>query len=208
MKKFNRSAEPAICTEHSEAWNAQWVARLKANSGAVFSWYHIDKKSAREHMLPALRAQSLGHCSFCDAFPVEGVSNETIEHFRPKSKFPEQAYSWANLYYCCDACQNAKREQWDDQLLHADAADYEFSRYFDFDFTTGAIRPNPLATEAEQQRAAVTVKLYGLDLPSRRRNRLDEARRYDRSKPGELLDELWAYRDFLAPARAVETGQP
>lgn len=197
MRKFSRAAEPAICTSHSAKWNAQWAALRMKNSKAAFSWYEVDGKSARDHLLPALREQSQEHCSFCDAFPVDGVSNETIEHFRPKGKFHDQAYTWTNLYYCCDACQNAKRESWDDHLLHADAPDYAFSQYFEFDFTTGEIRPNSLASEADQQRAAVTVKLYALDSPARRRNRLNEAHRYSKCEPSAIAQEIWAYRDFL-----------
>ena len=195
MRKFNRAAEPAVCTTHSAKWNDQWVELRKTNPNASFNWYQVEGKTARDHMLPTLYAQSQGHCCFCDAFPVAGVSNQTIEHFRPKSQFPHLAYSWTNLYYCCDACQNAKLEQWEEQLLHADAEDYQFSRYFEFDFTTGAIRPNMLANEADQQRAAITIRLYGLDSPDRRRNRQDEAERY--AKPGCKASELWAYRDFL-----------
>lgn len=197
MRKFSRAEEPPICTKHSATWNAQWLALRSSNPKAVFSWYTIDGKSARDHMLPLLREQSQGHCSFCDAFPVEGVSNETIEHFRPKTKFHDQAYTWSNLYYCCDACQGSKREQWDEQLLCADAVEYSFSKYFEFDFTTGAIRPNSLASPEDQQRAAVTLDLYGLDSPARRRNRLNEGRRFAKCAPGEIADQLWAYRDFL-----------
>lgn len=197
MRKFSRAAEPAICTTHSAKWNAQWAALRIKNPKAAFSWYEFDGKSARDHMLPALRGQSKGHCSFCDAFPVEGVSNESIEHFRPKGTFHDQAYTWTNLYYCCDACQSAKREQWDEQLLRADDVEYAFAHYFEFDFTTGAIQPNSRASDEDQQRAAVTVRLYGLDSPSRRRNRRDEARKFAKSKPNEIEVEAWAYRDFL-----------
>ncbi|MCL2640638.1 MAG: TIGR02646 family protein [Phycisphaerales bacterium] len=195
MRKFNRAAEPAICTTHSEKWNNQWVALRNTNPNASFQWYRVENKSAHEHMLPTLYDQSQGHCCFCDAFPVRGVSNDTIEHFRPKSQFPHLAYTWINLYYCCDACQSAKHEQWDDQLLHADADDYQFSRYFEFDFTTGSIKPNSLANEADQKRAAVTITLYGLDSQARRRNRLWAAEDY--AKPANKSNERLPYRDFL-----------
>jgi uncharacterized protein (TIGR02646 family) len=197
MRKFNRTAEPAICVKYSTKWNLQWVESRKTNPKTAFNWYSAEGKTAREHMLPTLREQSQGHCNFCDASPLEGVSDEPIEHFRPKSSFPDHAYTWSNLYYCCNACQKAKREQWDEKLLHADADDFSFSRYFEFDFTTGEIRPNPLSQQAEQERAAMTVKLYGLDSTARRRNRLDQARRFAKSQQDETSAELWAYRDFL-----------
>lgn len=199
MRKFSRAAEPAICTAHSARWNTQWAERRAANPNAAFSWYVHEGMSARDHMLPVLREQSQSHCSFCDAFPVDGVSNETIEHFRPKTKseFYELAYTWSNLYYCCDACQSSKRERWDEQLLCPDAIGYSFSKFFEFDFTTGAIRPNSLASPEDQQRAAVTLELYGLDSPARRRNRRNELEKFAKTPVGEIVDKFWAYRDFL-----------
>ena len=201
MRKFDRADEPAVCKAHGVRWNTQWAEHRTTNPNAAFRWYFVDGISARDHLLPTLRLQTEDHCSFCDAFPVGGVSNETIEHFRPKSKFPEHAYTWTNLYYCCDACQNAKREEWHDMLLHADAADYSFSRYFEFDFTTRGIKPNPLANEQDQRRAAITVQLYGLDSPSRRRNRLDTADIFTKCAPGEIPQHRWAYRDYLGLGR-------
>ncbi len=200
MRKFTRAAEPAVLQANCTKWNAQWVERCQAAPSPAFAWYVADGKSAREHILPALRAQTQRHCSFCDAFPVEGVSIETIEHFKPKSRFPEHAYTWTNLYYCCDACQNAKREQWDELLIQADADGYSFARYFEFDFTTGEIRPNPLAAKEDREQAIITIRVYGLDSEPRRRNRLLQARQFVKIKDaGANLDE-WPYRDYLGSA--------
>ncbi len=200
MRKFERAGEPAVLKENADKWNNQWTERCKAAPNASFAWYVCDGRSAKYHILPTLREQTQGHCSFCDAFPVGGVSYETVEHFKPKTQFPENAYTWTNLYYCCDSCQGAKRELWDELLLRPDASDYHFSDYFEFDYTTGEIRPNQLVSEGQKHRAAITITIYGLDGSFRRRNRLLEARRWSRS--GEVkppIDE-YAYRDFLGDA--------
>ncbi|MDB5319423.1 MAG: hypothetical protein JWN40_1054 [Phycisphaerales bacterium] len=151
--------------------------------------------------LDELRSQTAAHCSFCDGFPVDGVSNETIEHFRPKcvGRFPQHAYTWRNLYYCCNACQTAKGEQWDDGLLAPDEAGYAFSHYFEFDFTTGAIRPAHGLDEAAAQRAEVTISLYGLDTAARRRCRLLEGRDWASMDEDTRNLDLRAYRNFLEP---------
>jgi len=201
MRKFNRAGEPAVVQANCTKWNTQWVASCGSGTSPAFKWYTLEGKTAREHFMPALREQTQRHCSFCDGFPIEGVSNETVEHFKPKTKFPEHAYTWANLYYCCNACQSAKREHWDSLLLHADAEDYSFARYFEFDFTTGQIRPNSLAAESDKQRAEITIRLYGLDSQSRRRNRQLEARKCSRSKVDPVQIDEYAYRDFIAPAQ-------
>jgi uncharacterized protein (TIGR02646 family) len=197
MRQFQRADEPEVLRENFERWTTQYVQLRRANPGAKFIWYTVNGVTARAHILPALKLQTADHCSFCDAFPIDGVSNETIEHFRPKSQFPEQAYLWANLYYCCDACQSAKREEWDERLLQPDGEGYTFTRYFEFDFTTGQIRPSSLTNEEEQSRAARTIELYGLDTPSRRRNRLLEARKQSANQGTKITDIVWAYRDFL-----------
>jgi len=197
MRKLIRLPEPEILQQHSARWNQQWVGLRQSNPSAAFRWYTIEGSTAREHILPSLKEQTQKHCSFCDAFPVEGVSIETIEHFRPKSTYPHLAYTWANLYYSCDACQNTKLEQWDEVLLDPDADDYSFAKYFEFDFTTGELNPNKLASNADQVRAATTIRLYGLNSRSRPRLRLNEARKWSRpsDSPSEL--HLWAYRDYL-----------
>ena len=197
MRMFQRAEEPAVLRENHERWSKQWVESIQLKPGAKFSWYQFEGKSAREHILPSLAEQTAEHCSFCDAFPVRGVSKETIEHFRPKSQFPSLSYSWINLYYCCDACQSAKGESWDDLLLNPDATDYSCSRYFEFDFTTGEIKPNAMSEIQDQQRAIKTIELYGLDSSHRRRNRLQEMRKMGRTDVSLIESQLWAYRDFL-----------
>ena len=144
-------------------------------------------------LLPLLKAQVQDHCSFCDAFPVCPPSNPTIEHFRPKTRFPREAYQWENLYFCCDFCQG-KGEEFEEGLLRPDAEDYRFDRFFRWDFTTGNLEVNEQASLEDQQRATVTIALYRLNTghPSLRRR---EARRRSKS-PAEPLDEF-AYRDFV-----------
>lgn len=197
MRKFQRVLEPEVLQQHGKKWTTQWIQLCERNPNANFSWYQVDGRSAREHILPTLAEQTQLHCSFCDAFPVGGVSNETIEHFRPKSQFPEFAYRWSNLYYCCNACQSAKGERWDDLLLNPDEEQYSFARYFEFDFTTGEIKPNAVANDTDQRRAQTTINHYNLNSEDRQRNRKLELRKMRRSTDSENEHHLWAYRDFL-----------
>lgn len=111
------------------------------------------------------------HCSYCDAFPVEGVSAETIDHFRPKARYPLQVCFWSNLFYACTCCQGHKGEQFSPQLLHPDAPGYTFERYFIYDYATGDILINPQATLPEQDRARWTIQVLGLNLSGRPKTR-------------------------------------
>lgn len=202
MRKQTRPPVPNVLQEHGERWTRQWSELRAKNPNAAFQWYKADGKTARAWCLPVLKQMTQGHCAFCDVFPLDDRSKEPIEHFKPKSdpRFWAEAYAWENLYYCCDRCQNTKGEQWDDGLLRPDALDYSFDRYFLFDYTTGQIKANCLASPADQARAEVTIRLYGLDIEERRRSRCLELRRWQRSD--ERIFDDWAYRDFLDTANA------
>ncbi|HPM81361.1 MAG TPA: TIGR02646 family protein [Candidatus Anammoximicrobium sp.] len=200
MRKQTRPPVPAILQKNGERWTRQWVELRGKNPIAAFQWYQADGMSARTWLLPHLKDMTQGHCAFCDCFPLDDRSKEPIEHFKPKSdaRFYAEAYSWQNLYYCCDCCQSSKRERWDDRLLRPDADDYSFTKYFVFDYTTGEIRANSRASVEDQSRAETTIALYGLDLSEKRLARRLELRKWQRSVD-RRLDE-WAYRDYLDTA--------
>ncbi len=204
MRKQVRPAAPAKLAENAERWNKQWTDLRTRNASAKFSWYQLDGKNAREWILPELRAMNQGHCSFCDAFPLEDRSSEPIEHFRPKTdvRFTMLAFAWENLYYCCELCQKSKREQWDEALLSPDEATYRFDRYFIFDFTTGEIRPNPRATPQDRHAAATTITLYGLNHPARRRYRRVALDNWI-GAANKRIDEF-SYRDFVELATTTD----
>lgn len=201
MRKQTRPEPPELLVQNRGKWTRQWIELRQRNPSAKFPWYQIDKQSAYEILLPVLKAMNQEHCAFCDGFPVDAVSNETIEHFQPKSdpRFEANAYEWTNLFYCCTTCQR-KGDDWDDALLRPDADDYTCVRYFHFDYFTGQMAPHPMATEAEQNCAKATIRLYGLDTPARRRARRGELEFWRRIN--DMHIDEFAYRDFL------ESDQP
>lgn len=195
MRKQNREPEPDILAMGKSEWTARWIRRHEENK--PFRWPEVEKRGLNAHLLESLGRQTVGHCSFCDGFPVRGTSNETIEHFRPKSAFPALAFDWANLFYSCDACQTRKRDAFAELLLKPDEPDYRFDLFFRCNYSTGKLEPNPQASAEDQARATATIEIYGLNEDGRPTNRLRELRKFDPST-GFPLDE-YAYRDFLCP---------
>jgi uncharacterized protein (TIGR02646 family) len=63
-----------------------------------------------------------------------------IEHFRPKSKYPEHVFDWLNLLLCCTECGRLKGSQFplgkDDSPLLIDPSEEDPWRYIDFDPVT------------------------------------------------------------------------
>jgi uncharacterized protein (TIGR02646 family) len=193
MRKFQRGAEPDFLADKWETWGLEWEQRRNTSSSAQFSWRTIGGEKLNHKLLPLLKQQTQEHCSFCDAFPVAPPSIETIEHFRPKSSYPRAAYHWPNLYYCCMYCQQ-KGDEFVEALLQPDANDYEFDNYFRWDFTTGRMEINTLASEPDQHRAEQTIKIYRLNEGHPRFRRL--AMQHRSSEQAVLPDEL-PYRHYV-----------
>jgi len=194
MRPFKRGTTPRILKERGEEWAKAWERRQKA--GGEFFWPSVDGQKVNRAILPALEEQTQSHCSFCDAYPVSPPSLETIEHFRPKGRFPLEAFTWENLYYCCDFCQNHKRDKVDEErlLLRPDDPAYRFDDYFSWNFLSGELLPNPNATPENRGRAQVTIDTYGLNSghPGQRCEERDKVARMS----GVQQDEH-PYRNFL-----------
>ena len=194
MRKFARLPAPEVLVQNGEKWGQEWEQRHAQNPLAQFIWHTVNKQDVKELVLPALQEQTQGHCSFCDAYPVSPPSNPTIEHFRPKSKFPQIAYKWENLYYCCDFCQTSKGNKFEEALLAPDAPDFDFDRYFQWDFTNGYLLVNKTGTPEDQNRARVTIELYGLN---KRHPQFRKEARLNRPAPEALLMSKTPYRGFV-----------
>jgi uncharacterized protein (TIGR02646 family) len=202
MRKVERPPAPDFLIEKSADWGANYQKRRNENPAALFSWTTHQKQRINKLLLPILMEMTsiLGeienaHCTFCDAFPVQPVSADSIEHFRPKTLFPLLAYDWENLFYCCSKCQESKSEKFDENLLKPDLAEYSFEYYFQYDTKTGEIIPNPDRLEDDSQKAEKTIELYGLNEHGRPKARQRTVRMFqDSANP--VLDEF-PYRFVL-----------
>jgi uncharacterized protein (TIGR02646 family) len=173
MMPFPRSAEPE-CLKLKQSWT-----QLKGS---------ICYQAVRAE----LEKVSGVRCAFCDGFLRE-TSSSTVEHFRPKSKFPNLEIQWDNLFPCCSFCQSAKLDRFDELLLKPDAAEYQFLNYFLCNYQTGDIEPNLTKDQYQQARADYTINLYKLNSPERCEARKRAKRKFDASC--SLEDEQ--YRFFL-----------
>ncbi len=57
-------------------------------------------------------------CAYCErpcSSPTsahDSPDEETIDHFRPRSRFPHLSFDWLNLIYACHRCNQRKCNQW------------------------------------------------------------------------------------------------
>lgn len=192
MLKLTRGIEPECLRSGGPEWTDQWKRARERDAKSKFSWRNLTCYRRIRHVL----CQDTGNrCAFCDG-PVGLESRETVEHFQPKSIFPDLAYTWTNLFACCDKCQSNKKDSFDSALLKPDADDYDFADYFIANYQTGELEPAPNATEDRQSRAEFTIKLFGFNSEARKRARLREWKHYN-SQSDPQIDEF-SYRYFLA----------
>ena len=50
-------------------------------------------------------------CCYCEAYIADSGSGKQVEHFRPRSQFPDLKYEWNNLFLTCADCNSAKSNQ-------------------------------------------------------------------------------------------------
>lgn len=195
MRKLTRSNAPDCWQQQSAQWTLEYVNHRQQNQKYAFKW-----RCQKTCFAPAkqqLMAMTQHHCAFCDgALGVE--SRKTIEHFCPKETFPHLAYTWDNLFPCCDVCQSAKLAQFEECLLKSDELNYHFYHYFEVNFKTGELNPLLNTSQENQQRAIVTIRLYNLNKLERCKARLKELKAFH-PQEGDVLDDF-NYRFFLEAA--------
>jgi uncharacterized protein (TIGR02646 family) len=165
MQECRRGPAPELLARHGPEVGAEYARRRRDNPRYRFQWPRRDGQALAEIARAALAHMTASHCSYCDGVPLDATGNDEIDHFCPKSRpeFYELVCAWENLFLICTRCNGAKRDQWEPALLRPDDADYSFSRYFLFNFDTGALEPAPGMTEGARHRALRTIEILDLN---------------------------------------------
>jgi len=198
--RWRRGPSPPLLDELGPQTAEEFTRRRKVDPGYRFSWPERENRSLGAFVRDELVALNHGHCCYCDSYPIGATGRKEVDHFRPKTRFPEDVCTWANLYLGCTACNGAKSDQWSRLLLRSDASNFEFARYFSVTPATGAIAPNPRANRRDQARARMTIRVFDLDNADRR-----IARRKTITNPDPAPFNDRAYR-FLYAETEVRTA--
>ena len=100
-------------------------------------------------------------CAYC-----EEIAKGEVEHFRPKSKFPDLVYSWSNWLFACHECNQAKSNTWPSTGYVnpcATSLPDRPERHFVFDTQTGLILPNRSLNPCRRKKAHRTINDLGLN---------------------------------------------
>jgi len=162
MQKINRPLAPKWFLENKENWTKEGLNNL----------FDLDSKLKSELKNELLKMTD-NHCSYCNIIllPIEHC---TIDTFKPVSKFPNLSLEWTNLFIACPLCNKKKSDKYDEKLLKPDDLDYDFDKYFNINFKTGELEPNPLALKEDILSAKISIEIFGLNSFERPYERLQE----------------------------------
>ncbi len=110
---------------------------------------------------PHVSSVFLDLCGYCEEF-----CKGDVDHFRPKSKFPQRVYRWSNWILACPVCNNRKSEHWPQGGFVDPCNSSGFGNcesYFEFDTTTCEVVPSPRLPQSQKARAQHTIEDLGLN---------------------------------------------
>ena len=153
MHSVSRSAEPCF------------LSHFRANHSDCSELVATHRPRIRQELARDFQ----GLCAYCEqpcTAPTREhtFEEESIDHYRPRQRFPQLSLDWSNLVYSCRRCNLAKANKWPEtgDCINRRLA-IEDSRYtpvreyvnpnevagylpatefFDFDIRTGDIRPD------------------------------------------------------------------
>lgn len=131
-----------------------------------------------------------GICAYY-AIKVDEISgNRTVDHFKPKSKYPNLAYEWDNYRFACGSANSKKRDE--DVLDPFNLPD----NLFYIHFGTGEVLINPQMNNAITQNAEQTINRLSLNDNRLKNRRKKDFLRYYQEK-SISLDELKQQNPFV-----------
>lgn len=112
MIKLDRPENvPQILQDNAQEWTRNLLS-LVQEYGTYKKIPQKNKDAALKHyrhqdIKDILFESTNRKCAFCEGFP-EDNGNIEVEHFHPKSLYPEEAFSWENFLPCCRKCNGSK----------------------------------------------------------------------------------------------------
>ncbi len=113
MIKVTKKNKPAILTANASTWKNELLAkiqeiakerdkdkivRLKKEKDAIEANYrHSEIKDTLE------KSSTKGKCMYCESW-IKPLDFGDIEHFHPKSLYPDDTFNWDNLLLSCRFC--------------------------------------------------------------------------------------------------------
>lgn len=104
MIKITKGPVPAILARSEEAWTNTLLTKIRTGDAPTEN--ELGKYKHPE-IKAALVQETHGKCAYCES-KFGHIAYGDVEHIVPKSRAPENRYSWTNLTIACDRCNTNK----------------------------------------------------------------------------------------------------
>lgn len=172
MIGVERTGTPAVLNTNAAEWLHTYMEaianlatipespRLRRRKEAAESLYR------HEQIRQGLKDMFSSKCAYCES-EIEYVAYPHIEHFKPKSLYPEFCFSWENLMLACPRCNHEKRDFFPQEneggpFINPTREDPNDFFLFEYDQETGTANVIP---KENSPRASVTIERIGLNRP-------------------------------------------
>ena len=194
MIKIQKPNAPQILVDNQDTWTNCLLSAV-AFYGGYSKIPEAEKKSLLAHykhkdIQEALFESSHHKCAFCECKPGES-SNIEVEHFEPKSLYPELAFDWNNLLPSWRKCNEAKLD-FDTRvspIINPAVEDPETLLTYFF------LRVTPLPGSGEEAKAQNTIDVCNLNC-----ERLYDARSTLMKTMMEYIDDLKTKFEWIEEA--------
>jgi uncharacterized protein (TIGR02646 family) len=140
--------------------------------------------------IPELRVSYNHICAYVCIRIEEVTGFATVEHFKPKSKYPKLVYEWSNYLLVCGV-MNGHKSDYEEVLDPFRLAPNTFW----LNLMDGKIRPNPSLSDTDSKLALSTIKRLKLDKPECDKLRLHYWDKYVRGQIDKAM--LQEYSPFV-----------
>lgn len=113
MHKIIRNEPPEKLKEKS----IKFQKELNSKTDIKKAWNNFTSTNLKKQTLEKLNEMFEGCCCYCEG-EYDVVSYGEIEHFKPKSIYPELMFEYDNMNLACQKCNNNKKEKFDDKLIN------------------------------------------------------------------------------------------
>lgn len=112
MIRLTKLPKPEILEEKANEWTKELMAYVDNGQEIPQS---IKNRYNRLDIKNTLNKETSGKCMYCEGF-IRAVSYPHIEHFRPKSIYPQLTFNWENLGLSCQTCNTNKNDEFDEDI--------------------------------------------------------------------------------------------
>lgn len=171
MIKVDRVDKPAVLKKNQQKWKQNYLSLIQLYQQNPISNHKKKKETAEikyrhKQVKDSLTKMFNDKCAYCESH-ISHVDYGHIEHFKPKSKYPESCFDWDNLLLSCGICNGAQYKG-DNFPLDVEGGPLvnptlenpnDFFN-FEFDIKTGTANIIPL-----NERGIITETTLGLNRP-------------------------------------------